>query len=197
MPTVSGRRYGRVVLRWTLYILAALALAFVGFVLYRVPVVAQKERSAQTVEYIHAQKLTLADVDGKHLPPPPDPTLVDTTVEGIDANQNGIRDDVELAIFAKYPNDLKLRAALLQYAMTEQMYLTSVFDTETWKAVAEENSRAFSCLLTVNREDSLRLSDEVGSLVSNITVREVQKERAFGHITSYGSAPGQPCDLDV
>ncbi|MDP2648392.1 MAG: hypothetical protein Q8P19_00655, partial [bacterium] len=120
--------------RW---VLLGIVLFLVALAIVRIPAVTQKEKTADAVAFIKSRHITMADVDGQHLPPPPDPAEVDATVEGIDANQNGIRDDVELAIFKKYPNDARIRAAELQYAMTEQMYLTQVFNTETWKAVAE------------------------------------------------------------
>ena len=68
------------------------------------------------VEKIHNTKLTLDDVMGKNLPPDPGANA-DQTIAGVDANQNGIRDDVELAIFNAYPNSAKTRAVLLQYAL--------------------------------------------------------------------------------
>ena len=39
------------------------------------------------------------------------------TIAGIDANKNGIRGDMELAIFKQYPDSAKTRAVLLQYAL--------------------------------------------------------------------------------
>ena len=57
---------------------------------------------------------------GKNLPSDPG-ALADATVQGVDANQNGIRDDVELAVFKEYPNSAKTRAVLLQYALALQM----------------------------------------------------------------------------
>ncbi len=61
--------------------------------------------------------------NGKHLPLTPNKEENDATVAGIDNNGNGIRDDVELAIFAKYPNSAKIRAAELQYAMALQLMI--------------------------------------------------------------------------
>ena len=81
-------------------------------------------------------------MNGEHLPPPPDPAQVDATIEGVDANGNGIRDDVELAIFKKYPNSARIRAAELQYAMALQMYLSKVFNSETLVAVIQGEDRA-------------------------------------------------------
>ena len=107
--------------------LGIILVLFATLVAYRMPVVIEKEKTDETVDRIHAQKLTIENVNGEHLPPPPDPAQVDATTEGVDANVNGIRDDVELAIFEKYPNDIKIRPAELQYAIALQMYLTEVF----------------------------------------------------------------------
>lgn len=98
------------------------------------------------VEKIHATKLTVDDVMGKNLPPDPG-AEADKTVAGIDANQNGIRDDVELAIFKEYPNSAKTRAVLLQYALALQMGFTQpIINTETVTEVVREQDRAGSCV---------------------------------------------------
>src|SRR3989344_9324919 len=113
----------------------------------RVPYVIDAEKTAEAVAKIHATKLTMADIMGENLPPEPDPALKDATIAGIDANQNGIRDDVELAIFKEYPNSAKTRAALLQYALALQMEFTQSFtNTEIVTAVAEQTSRGDDCV---------------------------------------------------
>ena len=83
--------------------------AYVLLVVYRMFVLQGEKNTSEQVAKIHATKLTLDDVMGKNLPPSyaeategkPD---YDATVPGIDENKNGIRDDVELAIFKEYPN---------------------------------------------------------------------------------------------
>lgn len=181
------------IVRWPLAAMVIIFVALFIFELFRTP-----QRTAAAVAAIHAQKLTKADVDGSHLPPQPDPKLVDATVAGVDANSNGIRDDVELAIFKKYPNDLKLRSAALQYAMTEQMFLTRVNNTATWKAVAEENGRANACLieLKLGYKTTNTLGDYVESLVANTQNRKSDYEKSFRFTTSFGDAPGRACDVD-
>src|SRR3989344_8092677 len=134
--------------RYARWPIGVLLIAYAILVVWRIPAVGEKERTAETIQFVQSRELTLADARGDNLPPAPDPVLADATIEGIDANNNYIRDDVELAIFEKYPNDLKLRAALLQYAMTLQLYLTEVSDTTTWRAVANKDSRAYSCIST-------------------------------------------------
>ena len=170
-------------------VLGFLYAVLVGF---RTFMLFDEEKTAEAVAQIHAQKITLADITGQNLPPVPDQAENDATLAGIDKNNNGIRDDAELAIFKKYPNDKKTRAAALQYVTTEQMYLTKVFNTETWKAVAEENGRAGLCLL-----DSKADWEELKSLVSNTQLRKNTRTKAFEFITSHGDAEGTTCDVLV
>src|SRR3989344_4522362 len=144
--------------RWPLAIFVAI---FVALVIMRIPAVIEQERTAETVDRIYAQRLTPEHVDGKHLPQPPDPAQADATIEGVDANANGIRDDVELAIFAKYPNSPYTRAAELQYAMALQLYLTEVFNSETWVAVAIRSGKGYGCLYDTVPSVTLSDGDEV------------------------------------
>ena len=65
----------------------------------------------------------------------------------MDANGNGIRDDVELAIFKEYPNSAKTRAVLLQYALALQMEVVQpIVNKGTVTAVVSEQSRADTCI---------------------------------------------------
>src|SRR5580704_4053578 len=88
------------IVRW---VLLALTLSYIALVIYAYPHDHQVHLDAAAIPKIQSQKITIADVDGSRLPPPPDPRLVNSTIAGIDANDNGIRDDVELTIFAEYP----------------------------------------------------------------------------------------------
>src|SRR3990167_1471135 len=175
--------------KWPIYILAA---GYVLLVIYDIQRLFDIDKTNEAVAAIHAQKITLADVQGTNLPPVPDQAENDATVAGVDKNNNGVRDDVELAIFKKYPNSAKIRAAELQYAMTEQMYLTRVFNTETWKAVAEEVGRAHLCVLDVDANRK-----EVEAWTSNTQLRKETRTKAFEFITTHGDAPGKPCDVDI
>lgn len=160
----------------------------------------QVQKDTQTIAHIQAQKLTMNDVDGNRLPPPPDPQQVNATVAGVDINGNGIRDDVELAIFNKYPgkSNIKIRAAELQYAMTEQMFLTDVFDQQTWKAVAETSDRAYLCAARNIPESEIDMQVKwVEHLVRNTPERESAYQKAFEFEVSYGTAPGDACDLNM
>jgi len=170
-----------------------LCLFIIGVAL-DVPASNLQDKTATAIQYIQSQKITLNDVDGTNLPPQPYEPENDATVAGVDKNNNGIRDDVELAIFAKYPNSEKIRAAELQYAMTEQMFLTQVFNTDTWKAVAEEDARAYTCALSVISYDE---SVQLQNLVFNTQTRQTAEQKAFEFTTSHGSTSGNACDIDL
>jgi len=186
--------------RWPLLVVF---LLYVALAIYRIPAVGEQQRTAEAVAFIQSQRLTMEHVDGKHLPPPPDPAPADATIEGIDANANGIRDDVELAIFKKYPNSPKTRAAELQYAMALQLYLTHVFNSETWVAAAVQSSRGYACISkSYSRDDIERYiqvtnarTEEVESLVLNTKQRKEKYDVAEKNTTSFGLPSSNVCDV--
>jgi len=185
--------------RWWFWVLATPLILFIALVIYRIPAVAEKERTEQVVAQIHAQKLTIEDVNGEHLPPPPDPAQVDATVEGIDANGNGIRDDVELAIFKKYPDSARIRAAELQYAMELQKELSSVFNSETLVATIQQEGRGFGCIFDGSGSDSIfdNRKTEVRSLIFNTEMRQKKSDEIFDkYMTSFKTLQGEDCDID-
>ena len=198
--------------KWWFWVLATPLVLFIALVIYRIPFVIEKDKTAQAVAQIHAQKLTINDVNGEHLPPPPDPAQADATIEGIDANANGIRDDVELAIFKKYPDSARIRAAELQYAKGLQLQFTKVFSTGTFVAAIQEDGRGYSCILETepdhypdfskeladqNKRIDDRL-DEVENLVMNTNERKSMYENNYDkYMTSFATLQEQNCDLDV
>lgn len=167
------------ILKWTAM---AIFAAFAVLVVARMFVLDAKERTNRQVEKIHATKLSMDDVTGKNLPPDPGADA-DKTIQGIDANQNGIRDDVELAIFNEYPNSAKTRAVLLQYALALQMEVTqSIVNEETVTAVAEETSRGYSCIGdAVSRDDKEKfnkVTDEYINFIENNQLNTEQRQKA-------------------
>ena len=197
--------------RWWFWVIEVpFVIIFVGALL-RIPALNERERTQEVVAQIHAQKLTLADVNGDNLPRPPDPAKVDATLEGIDANTNGIRDDVELAIFKKYPNSVKIRAAELQYAMELQFQFTKVFSTGTFIAAIQEGGRGFGCIFETepghypdfskaladqNKRVNDRL-DEVKNLVLNTDARKSKYDSNYDkYMTSFTTLGGLDCDID-
>ena len=126
--------------------LAAVAAIYVVLVIIRMFHFYNLDKTNEQVAKIHNTKLTMDDVMGKNLPSDPG-AEADKTIAGIDANKNGIRDDVELAIFKQYPDSAKTRAVLLQYALALQMEaIQPVVNKETVTEVVREQSRAYSCV---------------------------------------------------
>jgi len=201
--------------------LAVILILYIGLVIYRIPAAQDRLKTQEVVQKIQAQKLTLADVLGQHLPPEPDPHLKDYTVEGIDANGNGIRDDVELAILKLHPDSVppersgsstRIRAAELQYAMELQMELNLIFNPETFVAVVQESSRGFFCIgdtfpkLSSSTSEQVwqeqdKLFDkrikEVEALVFNTPQRIQRREENFGNATTHGDIDKPNCDIDL
>lgn len=184
--------------------LAVILVLYVGLVIYRIPAAQERLKTQEVVKKIQAQKLTLADVMGQNLPPEPDSALNNSTVEGIDANGNGIRDDVELAIFKLHPDSARIRAAELQYAMALQMYLTEVFNPDTLIAVAQEDERASSCLadqlprddIGVYYRDLKEKKNEIKDMILNTEERRKRANQNTMLIKSFGSLEEAHCDVD-
>lgn len=134
------------VLMWVFLILLG---AFIILVIVRVVHSFNLDKTNAQVIKIHNTKLTLDDVMGKNLPLDPG-VLADKTVQGIDANNNGIRDDVELAVFKEYPNSAKTRAVLLQYALALQMeVIQPMVNTTIATEVIREEDRADYCVADI------------------------------------------------
>ncbi|MBI5004638.1 MAG: hypothetical protein HZC04_00415 [Candidatus Lloydbacteria bacterium] len=181
-------------LKWGGIILAVILVISAA----RVPHVIDKRKTAEQVVKIHATKLTLDDVMGKNLPPDPG-EAANATIEGVDANQNGIRDDVELAIFKLYPNSAKTRAAALQYAMALQIGLTQVSNSDTLVAMAQETSRAYRCLFDLGGEirDVTQRQDLFEKLILNTSARKNKLEEVYDKYMASVSFPNSNyCDID-
>src|SRR3989338_3416489 len=129
-----------------LIVFGTLAVFYFVLVIIRMFHFYNLDKTNEQVAKIHNTKLTMDDVIGKNLPPDPG-AEADKTIQGIDANKNGIRDDVELAIFKTYPDSAKTRAVLLQYALALQMEaVQTVVNKETVIATVQEEDRAYLCV---------------------------------------------------
>ncbi len=194
------------VLKWAFLILAG---AFILLVIVRIFYFYNLDKTNAEVAKIHATKLSIDDVIGKNLPPDPG-ALADKTVQGVDANNNGIRDDVELAIFEKYPNSAKTRAVLLQYALALQMEFTqTIVNTETVTEVIREEDRADSCLADTivprkssessrNSSDIKKIDDFIKFIEDkqlNTQERKNYQKSFYENLRSYNSLP-ITCDID-
>ena len=206
------KKYWRILkMIYVIIVILFALLLIVGIVRYY-----QKGETAAAVGFINSQKITLDDVMGKNLPPTPDQALNDSTIAGIDENKNGIRDDVELAIFKKYPDSAKMRAAELQYAKALQLELTKTYNLDTWIAVLKEKLYSEKCMdktePPINRlNDSpekinsfFALIDsrikEVNDIVLNTNSRIEKQKLQKDYDTQmsiYTSIPVSYCDIEL
>jgi len=191
---------------WVFLILLAL---YIILVIVRVVHFFNLDKTNAQVEKIHNTKLTMDDVLGKNLPPDPG-ALADKTVAGVDANNNGIRDDVELAVFKQYPNSAKTRAVLLQYALALQMETVQPFvNTTIATEVIREEDRADSCvadtLVPGSNSESSRSNVEVEKIntyidfIKKLQINTKERDQAqsnfYENLRSYNSLP-RVCDID-
>jgi hypothetical protein len=182
----------------------SILIAFIGLVIIRSIYFFNLHRTEDQIKKIHATKLTMDDVMGKNLPPDPGPNA-DITIQGIDVNNNGIRDDVELAVFKEYPNSAKTRAVLLQYALALQMEFTQpIINEGIATAIAEEENRSFMCLGDFYKKETiaetLKITEEITKYLEkiqlNIPNRINYNKDFYKKVRSFSSL-GRDCDIDL
>lgn len=190
---------------WRVFLKIALGVLVVFSIIVALRVLYVSKNTPEQVAKIHATKLTMDDVMGKYLPPDPGADA-DKTIAGIDANKNGIRDDVELAIFKEYPNSAKTRAVLLQYALALQMEMTlPILNRETATAIVEDNlSRADICIWSLSsRSDMDKFTAETDKNENFVKQRQINTEERkkydydfYKYVGSYEMS-NEGCDVDV
>ena len=202
------KKYPKFVIFWKVYrvFYAVIFVLYIAAWIFGVWHLSYIDKTQKTINFINSEKITLDDVMGKNLPPSPDQKINDSTVAGIDANKNYIRDDVELAIFKKYPNSARIRAADLQYAQELQLKLISVYNGDTWIASAKNENNGISCIVktafgeysaTRDQIDKSReWQGEVELLVFNTNIRQGRAEAIDKYEKVYVVGDGQ-CDISV
>lgn len=107
-----------------------------------------------------AQKITKMEQSGEL------PILERTdTVEGVDADQNGIRDDIDAYIKNTYPNE-EQQKAVIQYARSLQASLLIDKNNKiAVKSAANEQAKAISCIFEKIPSEQSRIN---GSIVEEI-----------------------------
>lgn len=195
------RSLGRKIFCFIKWFLIVVLVLFVLALILRTIQLSKIDKTNKQVEIIHSTKITMTDVMGDNLPPDPGEEA-DKTIAGVDVNKNGIRDDVELAIFREYPNSAKTRAALLQYAFALQRGISREnINTVLATEISREVSRGSYCIGLINRDDAdhfnkyVQLTEFARSLVFNTQDREEGENSFFEKVRSY-SEIGKYCDVD-
>ena len=117
-------------------------------------------------------------INGDTLPPKPDPIANNATLGGVDSNNNGVRDDVERAIYKKYLKKLH-RVLLIDEAKQLQQTMTKSLNYA--KDIEKDLSRVTDCEIYIRRIDNEVKSDDFESIsyLENITFNNPQRVKKY------------------
>jgi len=143
---------------------------------------------------LHSQNSNQIEIIHGHiLPLEPDPKTNNATLGGVDSNDNGVRDDVERAIYKKY--DKKIHALVL---MQKAKFLqrTLVEPTTDAKIIQKDSTKAINCTVYLSRKDQSldytyfkQHSDYIKDVTFN-TVERIQKYANYNIALSGGMYGG-------
>ena len=117
---------------------------------------------------------------------PPDPgDAGKATLEGIDSDGDGVRDDIQRYIVLTYPDSEKTRAGLTQYARAVQQTLLDADDEERSLANAHDRKRVLDCLRYIlgSVDAASLIREELKAEFLNTTVRSRAWIIADGHLS--------------
>jgi hypothetical protein len=127
---------------------------------------------------------TLLVIDGHRLPPEPDPQINNSSLLGIDSNNNGVRDDVERWIYTKYEDKHGIvREVAMQGARAAQIIIQ---EPERAKETMKFMDAATHCavyfeMFADSKNEPLSIDHFVlGKEFDNIQFNTVQRARAYG-----------------
>jgi hypothetical protein len=118
-------------------------------------------------------------INGYKLPAEPDLKESDTTLEGIDTNSNGIRDDVERKIIKRYKHNKLATALLLSGAKQYQAVLEQPLSNA--QEIRKEISRVISCKVALIDFDKEIESDDflISTILGDLTYNRRDRTEKF------------------
>jgi len=154
----------------------------------------KKSKPSKKVLVVKATDI-LPTIDGDDLIPPiPNKEENDSTLLGIDIDNDGVRDDIELAINAKFAEKPSTRQAFKQIARINQKVLEDSSDKIKSIANSEKWGEAFSCASWIAvgntaRNELTKSRLEVEALSLN-TVERIKADIKFNdHLHGAGISP--------
>ncbi len=107
---------------------------------------------------------------------PPDPGEAGkATLEGVDSDNDGIRDDIQRYIALTYPDSAKTRAALRQFTLAMHKAMLESPDEDSALNNTELMHRALECFFYIHSEDSFEMTD----LLMAEYLNTVDRSRAY------------------
>lgn len=130
-------------------------------------------------------RLLPVDITVSVLPVPPDPGEAGkATLEGIDSDDDGVRDDIERYIVLTYPESERTRAALSQSARSIQESLPNAEDEAASITIGHERARAMECLIYVHGpEQTIGIFGELRAQLLNTDERSLAYIKASEHLS--------------
>jgi len=116
------------------------------------------------------------------LPPDPGPAGR-ATLEGIDSDNDGVRDDVQRWIAINYPSSEKTRMALKQLALTQQQFVLDSVDPVKSLNNAVQRGKAIDCLFYISPSDAPTIINEFKAITLNTYTRSKAYLQADHHLS--------------
>ncbi len=134
--------------------------------------------------------------NGYVLPPMPDSTENNETIGGIDSNDNGVRDDVEIWIYTEHENK-DMHQVMMQHARQIQRAFLNVKSKKDVHIAFDEMDKSIQCEIDMFGSHT-RLYEKVLSKIKNTKARvgkDLEISRlAGGEVFSSPKYKGSPCE---
>ena len=128
--------------------------------------------------------IRIAEIDAATLPPEPDAEAGRQTVQGIDTNSNGVRDDVEHSLYRLYPLDTPRREMLLIGAQAVQMEVLAAGSENPQSAGDAASRRAAEFIACAVASRMPALQQELATLDFFSLNTEARRQAYFAYETS-------------
>jgi hypothetical protein len=118
------------------------------------------------------------EISGHRLPPEPNPTINNSTLLGIDSNNNGVRDDVERKIYETYDKKVNQKL-MMQSAKTHQAMLADpdlIQNAYDWQ---EPENKDFGCRSYLFRKYKIPLDPNYTEFLNDNTYNTEERVRKY------------------
>lgn len=114
---------------------------------------------------------------------PPDPGEAGkVTLEGIDSDKDGVRDDIQRYIATEYPHSEKTRRVLTDMAKANQEFLLSADDKDKVLEATKEQSKQVSCIFYIDPQKAYQMQKELTAEILNTEERVRTWIKADAHL---------------
>lgn len=119
--------------------------------------------------------------------PMPDAKINNSTLAGVDSDNDGIRDDIQRWINEKFGNRPSFKEGLKQYARSEQKIIINADNKQSTIVNINKMAETFDCLGWINPEDDINQTRILSSLFKNTELRVKTRLKASSHYHGQGT----------